>query len=336
MHALRTPDERFRNVPDFPYEAAYVEVGDGLRMAYVQDGPPDGETVVLLHGEPTWSFLWRSVIPVLASAGLRVVAPDLIGFGRSDKPAEIAEHSYARHVEWVRAGLFDALDLRDVTLVGHDWGGLIGLRLLAEHGDRVARFVATNTGLPTGDQQMPEVWLRFREAVRTAPELDIARLVRSGCQVLPSPYVLAAYDAPFPDETYKAAARAMPSLVPTTPDDPGGARQPGRLAASVHMGQAVPGGVQRPGPGHRRDGADPGPGRARRQLGDHPGRRPLPPGGRRPVAGRGDRPLRRRHPSITRCLATARAHTVAGVGIFLTVRRGRARARGALGLASAH
>ncbi len=220
MHALRTPDERFRNVPDFPYEASYIEVGDGLRMAYVQDGPPDSQTVVLLHGEPTWSFLWRSVIPVLASAGLRVLAPDLIGFGRSDKPAEIADHSYARHVEWVRAGLFDALGLRDVTLVGHDWGGLIGLRLLAEQGEFVSRFVATNTGLPTGDQQMPDVWLRFREAVRTAAELDIARMVHSGCQVLPSPQVLAAYDAPFPDETYKAAARAMPSLVPTTPDDP--------------------------------------------------------------------------------------------------------------------
>jgi haloalkane dehalogenase len=220
MQALRTPEERFRNVPDFPYEAAYVEVGEGLRMAYVQDGPPDGETVALLHGEPTWSFLWRSVIPVLASAGLRVVAPDLIGFGRSDKPAEISDHSYARHVEWARAGLFDALGLRDVTLVGHDWGGLIGLRLLAEQSEHVSRFVATNTGLPTGDQQMPEVWLRFREAVRTAPELDIARLVRSGCQALPSAYVLAAYDAPFPDETYKSAARAMPSLVPTTPDDP--------------------------------------------------------------------------------------------------------------------
>ena len=228
MTVLHTPDERFRDIPDFPYEPAYAEVGDGLRMAYVQDGPPDGETVVLLHGEPTWSFLWRSVIPVLASAGLRVIAPDLIGFGRSDKPAAIAEHSYARHVEWVRAALFDSLNLRDVTIVGHDWGGLIGLRLLAEQGDRLSRFVATNTGLPTGDQQMPEVWLRFREAVRTAPELDIARLVRSGCQVVPSPYVLAAYDAPFPDESYKAAARAMPSLVPTTPEDP--AASPNRAA----------------------------------------------------------------------------------------------------------
>jgi haloalkane dehalogenase len=223
MHALRTPDDRFRLVPDFAYPPSYVDVGDDLRMAYVQDGPTEGQIVVLLHGEPTWSFLWRSVIPVLTAAGLRVVAPDLIGFGRSDKPAEIADHSYARHVEWVRSALFDALDLRAVTLVGHDWGGLIGMRLATEHSDRVSRFVATNTGLPTGDQQMPDLWLRFREAVRTAPVLDIARLVHSGCQVVPSAAVLAAYDAPFPDETYKAAARAMPSLVPTAPDDPASA-----------------------------------------------------------------------------------------------------------------
>jgi haloalkane dehalogenase len=223
MHVLRTPDDRFRLVPDFPYPPSYVDVGDGLRMAYVEDGPADGQTVVLLHGEPSWAFLWRSIIPVLTAAGLRVVAPDLIGFGRSDKPSEVEDHTYARHVEWVRAALFDALDLRAVTLVGHDWGGLIGLRLLAEHGDRIARFVATNTGLPTGEQQMPELWLRFREAVRTAPVLDIARLVHSGCQVVPSGSVLAAYDAPFPDESYKAAVRAMPTLVPTSPDDPAAA-----------------------------------------------------------------------------------------------------------------
>jgi haloalkane dehalogenase len=176
--------------------------------------------VVLLHGEPTWSFLWRTVIPVLTGAGLRVVAPDLIGFGRSDKPADVADHSYARHVEWVRTALFDALDLRDVTLVGHDWGGLVGLRLLAEHGERLAGFVATNTGLPTGDQAMPEVWLRFRAAVRSAPSLDIARLVRSGCRTALRDAVADAYDAPFPDETYKAGPRAMPDLVPTAPDDP--------------------------------------------------------------------------------------------------------------------
>src|SRR5258705_12610494 len=190
MDAVRPADDRFRALPDSAYPPSYAHVGDGLRMAYVQDGPPDGETVVLLHGEPTWSFLWRSVMPVLAGAGLRVIAPDLIGFGRSDKPVEVADHSYARHVEWVRAGLFDALGLRGVTLVGHDWGGLIGLRLLAEQGDRASRFVATNTGLPTGDQQMPDVWMRFRNAVRTAPPLDSARLVKSGCQALPSAYGL--------------------------------------------------------------------------------------------------------------------------------------------------
>ncbi len=223
MRVLRTPDERFAELPDFAYEPRYVTVGDGLRMAYVEAGPSDGEPILLLHGEPTWSFLYRSVIESLAEHGLRAIAPDLVGFGRSDKPADTAEHSYARHVDWVREFAFDALRLTDVTLVGHDWGGLIGLRLAMENSERVFRIVATNTGLPTGDQQMPEVWLRFREAVRTAPALDIARLVRAGCRVEPSVATLAAYDAPFPDETYKAGPRAMPGLVPTTPDDPASA-----------------------------------------------------------------------------------------------------------------
>jgi len=237
MRVLRTPDERFAGLADFPYEPRYATVGGELRMAYVEAGPAGGEPVLLLHGEPAWSYLYRSVIPVLVEAGLRVIAPDLIGFGRSDKPAEIADHSYARHVEWVRSFAFDALDLHGVTLVGHDWGGLIGLRLATEEPGagpagaepaRIARIVATNTGLPTGDQEMPEVWLRFREAVRTAPVLDIARLVRSGCRSAPAPETLAAYDAPFPDETFKAGPRAMPSLVPTTPDDPASA--PNRTA----------------------------------------------------------------------------------------------------------
>lgn len=223
MRVLRTPEERFADVPDFPYQPSYANVGQQLRMAYVEAGPADGEPVLLLHGEPTWSFLYRTVIPVLADAGLRVIAPDLIGFGRSDKPADVAEHSYARHVEWVRSLAFEVLDLHGVTVVGHDWGGLIGLRLATENADRTARIVATNTGLPTGDQQMPEVWLRFRSAVRAAPVLDVARLVRSGCRTMLPPEVLAAYDAPFPDETYKAAPRAMPNLVPTTPDDPASA-----------------------------------------------------------------------------------------------------------------
>jgi haloalkane dehalogenase len=220
MRVLTTPEERFAGLAGFPYEARLVPVGDGLRMAYVEAGPAAGEPVLLLHGEPTWSYLYRAVIPVLAEAGLRAIVPDLIGFGRSDKPAEIADHNYARHVEWVRAFAFDALGLSGVTIVGHDWGGLIGLRLATEHAGRTARIVATNTGLPTGDQQMPEVWLRFREAVRTAPVLDVPRLVRSGCRQPLAAEALAAYDAPFPDESYKAAPRAMPGLVPTEPADP--------------------------------------------------------------------------------------------------------------------
>jgi haloalkane dehalogenase len=194
-----------------------------LRLAYVEAGPPAGEPVLLLHGEPSWSFLYRKVIPVLAGAGLRAIAADLVGFGRSDKPAEIADHSYARHVEWIRAFAFDALGLSGVTLVGQDWGGLIGLRLVAEHPDRFARVVAANTGLPTGDQPMPDVWLRFREVVRTAPVLSVSRLVQSGCQTTLPPEVLAAYDAPFPDPSYAAAVRAMPDLVPATPDNPASA-----------------------------------------------------------------------------------------------------------------
>ncbi|MFC4947101.1 haloalkane dehalogenase [Pseudonocardia sp. GCM10023141] len=227
MRALRTPDERFDHLPGFDLPAHYADVpdqdGETLRMAWVQDGPADGPVVLLLHGEPSWSFLYRTMIPVLAGAGLRVVAPDLVGFGRSDKPAEIADHSYARHVEWVRALAFDVLDLRDVTLVGQDWGGLIGLRLVAEHRDRFAGIVAANTGLPTGDRDMPAVWWQFRRAVEQATHLDVARLVQSGCRTRFTPEIAAAYDAPFPDETFKAGPRAMPLIVPTRPDDPASA-----------------------------------------------------------------------------------------------------------------
>ncbi|MGV9381753.1 haloalkane dehalogenase [Nonomuraea sp. NPDC003707] len=220
MRILRTPEERFAGLPGFPYEPRYAEVPDGLRMAYVEAGPADGEPVVLLHGEPSWSFLYRHVMPELAAAGLRAIAVDLVGFGRSDKPADQAEHTYARHVEWTRALLFDALGLSRVTVVGQDWGGLIGLRIAAEHPESVARIVAANTGLPTGDIPMPEVWHQFRNAVLKAPVLDIARLVQAGCRTELPEEVRAAYDAPFPDESYKAGPRVMPSLVPITPDDP--------------------------------------------------------------------------------------------------------------------
>jgi haloalkane dehalogenase len=219
MKVLRTPEDRFADLPDFGYPPRYADVG-GLRLAYVEAGPADGEPVLLLHGEPSWSFLYRKVMPVLADAGLRAIAADLAGFGRSDKPAEVSDHSYARHVEWIRALAFDRLDLRGLTLVGQDWGGLIGLRLVAEHPDRFARVVASNTGLPTGDQPMPDVWLRFREVVRTAPALSVSRLIQSGCRTPLPPAVLAAYEAPFPDQAFAAAVRAMPELVPTYPQDP--------------------------------------------------------------------------------------------------------------------
>jgi haloalkane dehalogenase len=225
MRLLRTPEDRFRDLPGFPYSPQYAEVpaGDGesaLRIAYVADGPADGPVVLLLHGEPSWSYLYRSMLPVLARAGLRAIAPDMPGFGRSDKPVDATDHSYARHVEWMRAFAFDALDLRDVTLVGQDWGGLIGLRLVAEHPGRFGAVVAANTGLPTGDQDMPQVWWSFRQAVERAPVLDIGRFVQSGCRRTLAPAERAAYDAPFPDEAHKAGPRAMPLLVPTRPDDP--------------------------------------------------------------------------------------------------------------------
>lgn len=224
MRVLRTPEDRFRDLPGFDHEPQYADVPDGdggtLRMAYVADGPQDGPVVLLLHGEPSWSFLYRTMLPVLAEAGFRAIAPDLVGFGRSDKPAEASDHSYTRHVEWVRALAFDALGLREVTMVGQDWGGLIGLRLAAEHPDRFAAVVAANTGMPTGDRDMPEVWWQFAKTVEQAQNLDIGRLVQSGCCNELTSRERAAYDAPFPDETHKAGPRAMPKLVPTSPDDP--------------------------------------------------------------------------------------------------------------------
>ncbi len=218
MKVLRTPDEAFAEVPDFPWEPRYATTSDGLRMAYVDEG--SGPVVLLLHGEPSWSFLWRKVIPVLLDAGCRVVAPDLIGFGRSDKPAEVEDYTYARHVEWLRSVLIDALDLTDVTLVGQDWGGLTGLRLVAENPGRFARVVAANTGLPDGLHRLPEQWWRFRDFVVRTEDLPIGFLVSAGCAEPMAVEVQAAYDAPFPDPSYKNGAKAFPDLIPQTPEDP--------------------------------------------------------------------------------------------------------------------
>jgi haloalkane dehalogenase len=224
METLRTPDDCFVPVADFGFPPQYADVADGeggtLRMSWTEAGPTDGPVALLLHGEPTWSYLYRSVMGELAVAGVRAVAVDLVGFGRSDKPSRVEDHSFARHVEWVRSLVFDHLDLRDVTLVGQDWGGLIGLRLVAENEDRFSRVVTANTGLPTGDFDMPEIWWEFRRAVESAPTLDVGRLVAAGCTGGLSDSARAAYDAPFPDESYKAGPRAMPTLVPTKPDDP--------------------------------------------------------------------------------------------------------------------
>ncbi|MGH3561158.1 MAG: haloalkane dehalogenase [Mycobacterium sp.] len=224
MQTLRTPDERFAQVPDFPYPPRYCEVPDAdggvLRVAWIEDGPENADPILMLHGEPSWSYLYRKMIPILVAAGHRVICPDLVGFGRSDKPARREDHSYARHVEWMRALAFGVLDLQRVTLVGQDWGGLIGLRLAAEHPDRFSRIIVANTGLPTGDIPMPEIWWRFREAIQSQPALDIGRFVQSGCRRPMSETVRAGYDAPFPDDTYCAGPRAMPLLVPTAPDDP--------------------------------------------------------------------------------------------------------------------
>lgn len=234
MESLRTPDDRFTDLSGFPFEPHYVEIPDGeggtLRVHYVDEGPADAaETVLLLHGEPSWSYLYRKMIPVIVAAGHRAVAPDLIGFGRSDKPSKRSDYTYQRHVDWLRSAVFDQLGLRDITLVCQDWGGLLGLRMVAEHPDRFSRVVAANTFLPTGDRDPGEAFLAWQKFSQEVPELPVGRVVSGGCATRPLPDdVIAAYDAPFPDESYKEGARQFPLLVPTRPDDP--AAEPNRRA----------------------------------------------------------------------------------------------------------
>jgi haloalkane dehalogenase len=219
---LRTPDERFANLPGYPFAPRYVEVG-GLRMHYVEAGSPDADPVLLLHGEPSWSYLYRKMIPILGAAGHRAIAPDLIGFGRSDKPADRAAYTYRGHLDWL-AGFVTALDLRRITLVCQDWGGLLGLRLALAHEDRFARIVAANTALPDGEGRPNAAFLLWRLFSQLAPDLPIGRIVGAGCATALPPAVRAAYDAPFPNRRYKAGARQFPVLVPTGPNDPQAAR----------------------------------------------------------------------------------------------------------------
>jgi len=227
MKTLRTPDERFVDLPGFPFAPHYVDVDDTdggrLRVHHLDEGPANAPVVLMMHGEPSWSYLYRKMIPVLVDAGLRCVVPDLVGFGRSDKPSERTDYTYERHVAWMRGALFDELGLSEVTLVGQDWGGLIGLRLVGEHPDRFARVVTANTFLPTGDIPPGPAFLNWQNFSQTVEDFDIGVVVGLGCVTAPGEDVFDAYRAPFPDDSYKAGARQFPMLVPTSPDDPASA-----------------------------------------------------------------------------------------------------------------
>lgn len=215
---LRTDEARFAGVPDFPYKPRYTVVG-GLRIAHIDEGPRDAPVVLLMHGEPAWSFLYRKMIPVLLQAGFRVIAPDLVGFGRSDKPTRAADYSYLNHVLWMTAWM-EANDLQQVTLFCQDWGSLIGLRLAAAAPERFDRIVLANGGLPTGTTPVPRAFRIWRAFARYSPWFPIGRIVKAGCVDGLTPQEMAAYDAPFPTRRHRLGARRFPALVPTTPDDP--------------------------------------------------------------------------------------------------------------------
>ena len=218
MKSLRTPDERFENLPGFSFEPHYIEI-DGIRVHYLDEGPEDGEVILLMHGEPSWCFLYRHMISILVDAGYRTVAPDLIGFGRSDKPTEQEDHSYRKHVDWMTK-LLKLLDLTNITLFCQDWGSLIGLRIAIENQERFSRIVLSNGGLPTGEERMSEAFTNWRDLSRTMPVFDLKFVMQSGTITKLSKEVIRGYEAPFPDESYKAAPRIMPSLVPISPEDP--------------------------------------------------------------------------------------------------------------------
>jgi haloalkane dehalogenase len=224
VDVLRTPDERFADLPGYPFEPHYATIDDldggELRVHYLDEGDAATPPVLLMHGEPSWSYLYRHMIPPLMAAGHRVVAPDLVGFGRSDKPAAPDDYSYARHVRWMEQLLVEQLDLREATFFGQDWGGLVGLRLVAAHPDRFARVVVGNTGLPTGHGKASEAFLAWQQFAATTERFPVGGIINGGCATDLAPDVIAAYDAPFPDDSYKAGARIFPTLVPTSPDDP--------------------------------------------------------------------------------------------------------------------
>ncbi len=215
---LRTPQSRFAELPDFPYTPHYTEIG-GLRIAHIDEGPREAPIVLLMHGEPTWSYLYRKMIPVLVAAGFRVIAPDLVGFGRSDKPSSKRDYSYLNHVQWMSAWV-EANDFHHMTLFCQDWGSLVGLRVVAELPSRFDRIVLANGGLPTGTTPTPIAFKIWRTFAVFSPWFPIGLIVKTGCAAGLLPQEIAAYNAPFPSRKYKIAARLFPTFVPTTPQDP--------------------------------------------------------------------------------------------------------------------
>jgi len=219
MKALRTPDTRFDTLPDYPFAPHYAELKDNLRLHYVDEGPRDARPVLMMHGEPSWSFLYRHMIPPVVASGARVIAPDLIGFGKSDKPTQTSDYTYARHVAWM-SDWFKQMDLSGVVLVCQDWGGLLGLRLVAAYPDRFAGVIAANTFLPVGNGKPSDAFKTWRDFSQNVPEFPTGKIIQGATVRELSPSEIAAYDAPFPDESYKAGARIFPALVPTELDDP--------------------------------------------------------------------------------------------------------------------
>ena len=223
MKHLRTPDERFQALPDFPFQPHYLSVPDGeggeLRVHYVDEGPKDAKPVLMMHGEPSWSYLYRKMIPIFVDAGYRAVAPDLVGFGRSDKLVDRGAYSYQKQVNWMQ-GWLEQTALEGITLICQDWGGLIGLRLVANQPDRFVRVVAANTGLPIGDTRITDAFLKWQKFSVEVPDFDAGVIVAMGCKKALAPEVIAAYNAPFPEDAYKEAARIFPSLVPLDARDP--------------------------------------------------------------------------------------------------------------------
>jgi len=221
MRILRTDETRFQGLPDYPFSPNYLDVEANLRMHYVDEGPRGASPVLMLHGEPSWSYLYRHMIPIIAAAGHRALAPDLIGFGKSDKPAAMADYSYERHMTWLSSWI-EKLNLRDITLVCQNWGSLLGLRLAAEHPQRFRCIIVGNGMLPTGETRAPAMFSLWKAFVSHSPWLPVGRIVQLGTERTLSRAEQAAYEAPFPSTEYKAGARAFPKLVPVSRHDPAG------------------------------------------------------------------------------------------------------------------